>query len=327
MPRSDLLLTLVKAGAAGNRQLFRKAVEAMVADERARQHNQLADRLSENLETVGSTAYGQPNRPSGDVSSGLLAEVSPRIQLDGLVLSQATKGAAEELIEEHRRRDLLRSYGLEPRHRMLLVGPPGNGKTALAEAIASALAVPMFALRYEAIIGSFLGETSTRLRQVFEFARARQCVLFFDEFDALGKERGDTHETGEIKRVVSTLLLQIDALPSHVVVITATNHPELLDRAVWRRFQLRLLLPRPTKGQVKEWLTRFKVVADQDLGFSPHQLSQKLRVASFAELEEFCADVQRRFVLGQPDAKLKQIVASRLVQWGARSKVGRHSAA
>jgi len=95
-------------------------------------------------------------------------------------------------------------------------------------------------VRYEAVVGSFLGETSSRLRRLFDFARTHPCVLFFDEFDTLGKERGDVHETGEIKRVVSSLLLQIDALPSYVVVVTATNHPELLDRAVWRRFQMRL---------------------------------------------------------------------------------------
>ena len=88
-------------------------------------------------------------------------------------------------------------------------------------------------------MSSFLGETAFRLDQVFEFARTRRCVLFFDEFDSIAKERSDAHETGEIKRVVSTLLMQIDRLPSHVIVIAATNHSELLDRAAWRHFQLK----------------------------------------------------------------------------------------
>jgi len=96
------------------------------------------------------------------------------------------------------------------------------------------------------MIGSYLGETAARLKRVFDYARTTPCVLFFDEFDAIGKERGDTHETGEIKRVVSSLLMQIDELPSYTIVAAATNHPELLDRAAWRRFQLRLALPRPT---------------------------------------------------------------------------------
>ena len=122
------------------------------------------------------------------------------------------------------------------------MGPPGNGKTSLAEAIAEALAVPFFVVRYEAMIGSFLGETAARLKRVFDYARTTPCVLFFDEFDAVGKERGDVHETGEIKRVVTSLLMQVDDLPSYTVVVAATNHAELLDRAAWRRFQVRLLL-------------------------------------------------------------------------------------
>jgi len=102
--------------------------------------------------------------------------------------------------------------------------------------------VPFVIARYDGLITSYLGETATRLRRLLEFAHTRQCVLFFDEFDTLGKERDDIHETGEIKRVVSSLLLHIDDLPAHVVVVCATNHPELLDRAVWRRFQLKLQL-------------------------------------------------------------------------------------
>jgi AAA+ superfamily predicted ATPase len=100
--------------------------------------------------------------------------------------------------------------------------------------------VQLFVVRYEAMIGSFLGETAGRLKRVFDYARRTPCVLFFDEFDSVGKERGDIHETGEIKRVVTSLLMQIDDLPSYTIVVAATNHAELLDRAVWRRFQLRL---------------------------------------------------------------------------------------
>ena len=93
-------------------------------------------------------------------------------------------------------------------------------------------------MRYDVLIGSYLGETNTRLRKLFDYVKTQPSVLFFDEFDAIGKERGDTHETGEIKRVVSFLLMQLDQLPSYVIVVAATNHAELLDRAVWRRFQL-----------------------------------------------------------------------------------------
>lgn len=225
-----------------------------------------------------------------------------------------------ELVEEQQRAELLRSYGVEPRHRVLLEGPPGNGKTTLAEGIAFELMVPLFVVRYEAVVGSFLGETSGRLKRLFDFARTHQCVLFFDEFDTLGKERGDTHETGEIKRVVSSLLLQIDSLPSHVVVVTATNHAELLDRAVWRRFQLRLNLPAPTPAQRAAWFERFEKTLGLPLGLSPKTLATRLPLQTFSDLEQFCEDVQRRYVLALPGADLERILTERLSQW--RERVG-----
>ena len=319
MSRADLLVSLVKAGSQGDQQLLRTTVEAMVAEERAKQHHQLADRLAENLMTSKpQTRPTEVARSFDGGHGGLLYEVEPKRSLDSLLLDDAVQRACRELVEEQHRKDLLRSYGLEPRHRVLLSGAPGNGKTSLAEAIACELLVPLFVVRYEAVIGSFLGETGGRLKRLFDFVRTHQCVLFFDEFDTLGKERGDTHETGEIKRVVSSLLLQIDALPSHVVVVTATNHAELLDRAVWRRFQLRLSLPAPTVAQKEEWFSRLEKRLGKPLGVLPRTLAAKLPATSFSDLEQFCEDIQRRFVLALPDADLKRIVGERMKQWQSR---------
>jgi hypothetical protein len=319
VPRADLIVNLVRAGTQGDQRTFRSTVEAIAAEERAKRHTQLAERLEENLR--------QPSPPtkSPDVvrsfdggHGGLLYEVEPRRGLDSIFLDDAVATPVRELVEEQQRAELLRSYGIEPRHRVLLAGPPGNGKTTLAEGIAFELMVPLFVVRYEAVVGSFLGETSGRLKRLFDFARTHQCVLFFDEFDTLGKERGDTHETGEIKRVVSSLLLQIDSLPSHVVVVTATNHAELLDRAVWRRFQLRLNLPAPTVAQRVAWFERFERTLDTPLGVSPKTLATRLPVQTFADLEQFCHDVQRRYVLALPSADLRRIVDERLAQWKRR---------
>lgn len=319
MSRADLLVSLVKAGNQGDQKLLRKTVEAMAAEERAKRHYQLADKLEENLRSPNARQHlSEVERAFDGGHGGLLYEVEPRRTLDSLFLEKTALQACRELIEEQHRKDVLRSYGVEPRHRVLLSGPPGNGKTSLAEAIATALLVPLFVVRYEAVIGSFLGETSSRLKRLFDFVRTHQCVLFFDEFDTLGKERGDTHETGEIKRVVSSLLLQIDALPSHVVVVTATNHAELLDRAVWRRFQLRLALPAPTVTQKEEWFTRLQHRLDAPLGVTPRTLAFKLQASSFSDLEQFCEDIQRRYVLALPDANLKCIISERLKQWQAR---------
>ena len=323
MPRADLIVSLVKAGTQGDQQLFHTTVEALAAEERAKHHHQLADKLEANLR-AGNARPHTPEvvRTYDGGHGGLLYEVEPRRTIASLLMEEPTLQAARELIEEQQRRDLLRSYGLEPRHRVLLSGPPGNGKTTLAEAFATELMLPLFVVRYEAVIGSFLGETSSRLKRLFDFVRTHQCVVFFDEFDTLGKERGDTHETGEIKRVVSSLLLQIDALPSHVVVVTATNHAELLDRAVWRRFQLRLQLPAPTPAQKEAWFIRFQVQLGTPLGVSTKSLATRLKAASYSDLEQFCDDVHRRYVLALPNANLTRVITERLKQWQRPAGVG-----
>lgn len=322
MARSDLLINLVSAATRGDRVLFRRTLEALIAEERQKQHHVLADRLAEFLQNDGkseSISFERRGPANGtDRIHEFVYELYPQRKLEDLLLSDVVLTACRELIEEQLRADLLRSYNLEPRNRVLLAGPPGNGKTSLAEAIAEALMVPLFVVRYEGVIGSYLGETSARLRKVFDHVRTRRCVLFFDEFDTIGKERGDLQETGEIKRVVSALLLQIDTLPSHVVTVAATNHPELLDRAVWRRFQLRLSLPAPTRAQREEWFRRFEKRLGEPLGFSPRTLADKLARLSFAEMEEFCGDVLRRRVLTGPGTPMKEIVARCLAQWQAR---------
>lgn len=319
MPRADLIVSLVRAGSQGDQKLFRSTVEAIAAEERAKRHNLLADRLVDNLRTAtGSSKPAEVARTFDGGHGGLLFELEPQRSLDSILIQPEVKQTMAELIEEQQRKDLLRSYGLEPRHRVLLSGPPGNGKTSMAEAIAHELMVPLFVVRYEAVIGSFLGETSSRLKRLFDFVRTHQCVLFFDEFDTLGKERGDTNETGEIKRVVSSLLLQIDALPSHVVVVTATNHAELLDRAVWRRFQVRVSLPAPTLEQKCAWFERFESRLGVPLGMSPKALASRLNANSFSELEQFCEDIHRRYVLALPDADLHKVIFARLEQWKSR---------
>lgn len=317
MARADLLINLVKSGSIGDHALFKKTVEALAAEERSKQHHVLADRLIANLKSNGSSFQLTTNGVDEKINN-LLFDIQPKVSLQDLVLPDIVLTECKELVEEHQRRELLHSYNLEPRNRVLLAGPPGNGKTSLAEALAQELMVPFFVVRYEGIIGSYLGETANRLRKLFEYARTRNCVLFFDEFDAIGKERGDVHETGEIKRVVSSLLLQIDALPSYVVVVTASNHPELLDRAVWRRFQLKMLLPKPSISQIEEWLTRFEKRINNQFAKSLNLIAKKLEGASFAELEDFCADILRRYTLSLPDSNIKKIVDDRIRQWDTR---------
>jgi AAA+ superfamily predicted ATPase len=324
MARSDLLISLAKAGTAGDQVQFRKTLEAIVAEERAKKHDVLANQLDHVLHLNGASARTE-NRLNGAATiHDLCFEVVPNRSLGDLLLPDAVSQACHELIDEHSRREVLRSYSLSPRHRILLVGPPGNGKTSLAEALAHALMVPFLVVRYDGLIASFLGETALRLRKLFDFVRSRSCVLFFDEFDTLGKERGDVHETGEVKRVVSSLLLQIDSLPPHVVIVTATNHPELLDRAVWRRFQMRMELPPPTKAQIEKYLDGAASRMNLSFEMSHRTIGEKLAGCSYSELEEFTTDIARRYVLSLPVANLKRIVTECIDQWHRRPSPRKH---
>lgn len=322
MARSDLLVNLVKSGASGDKLALRKTVEAIVAEERAKQHNVVADRIEKAYRSAnghgGSTTMNTVFSEHNSRARDFIAEVTPRRRLEDLILPETTLIAVQQLIEEQQRASLLRSHSLEPRHSALLVGPPGNGKTSLAEAVAESLAVPFFVVRYEAMIGSFLGETASRMKRVFDYARTTPCVLFFDEFDTVGKERGDTHETGEIKRVVTSLLMQIDDLPSYVVILAATNHSELLDRAVWRRFQLRLPLPVPTQKQLASYLTTLSERSDLKLGVGAAQIAKTLGRVSFSEAEQFFLDVARRQVLAAGERTPAEIAKQQLKLWASR---------
>lgn len=315
MARSDLLIALVKAGKQSPDPRFRSTVEAIIAEERSKQHTILADQLSAAL--VNGVTPPQP-AASATVVGELLYELAPERGVDDLVLPRLVREEVHRLLEEHQRAELLRSYGMAPRHRLLLVGPPGNGKTSLACGLAHDLMVPLLVVRYEGLIGSYLGETASRLRKVFDYARQRACVLFLDEFDTVGKERGDVHETGEIKRVVSTLLLQMDQLPAHVVIVSATNHAELLDRAVWRRFQIRLRLPPPKPSEAAEFLRRLFEGFQLASGFQSSTLARQLSGATYSEIEDLFRDIARRAVLESPEPDFPKIVRERLAAWKQR---------
>lgn len=317
MARSDLLLSIVRAGIAGDKAALRSSVEAAVAEERTKSHHIFADRLQRALNTISISAPAVSRSASQNGKDTILESI-PRRRLDELILPLPVGEQLRQVVEEQHRADLLRANGLQPRHRILLSGPPGNGKTSVAEALAEALALPFFTVRYDALIGSYLGETNTRLARLFDYARTTPCVLFFDEFDSIGKERGDNHETGEIKRVVSFLLMQIDQLPSYVVTVAATNHAELLDRAVWRRFQLRLSMPQPARDALTLFLDRQFEAWPESPGIAASSLADKLGNISFAEALDFCQTVRRRHILSMANLSLKAILHAQIELWSTR---------
>ncbi len=316
MARADIIVSLIKAGYSGDTSLFKKHVENFIAEEESKNHHILAEQLRSVLRNGVSKNKSFYNTTKCD---DLIFESLPERRLDSLFLDSRLLDICNEFIEEQHRAELLQSYGLEPRNRILLKGPPGNGKTSLAESIATELMYPLFTIKYENLVGSYLGETATRLQKIFEYIATKKCVLFFDEFETLAKERGDVRETGEIKRVVSSLLLQIDKLPSYVVVITASNHSELLDKAVWRRFQVKLDLPKPKKQEVELFLNQFMEKTDTKFGYTAKSLSEKLNGFNFSEIEDFCLDVLRQSILLRNTKPIKKITSDKLQYWGIKA--------
>ena len=260
MATGKLLRQLIKSGVEGYTVAFRAASEEVIREERAKQHHLLANDLERLL-------YGRPRdfTPSASRSLdkppvdrernlALLDLREPTRRLDDTVLSDETRSAIEEVLQEHHHIERLASCGLRAADRLLFYGPPGCGKTLTAEVIASELGLPLAIVRVDAVVSSYLGETAANLRKVFDFAAANAAVVLFDEFDALAKERADEAEHGELRRVVNAVLQMMDAYQGRSVLIAATNHETMLDLAVWRRFEEVLLFEPPNLDQLRRLL-------------------------------------------------------------------------
>lgn len=175
----------------------------------------------------------------------LVAIETARHGLDDVVLPPSVVAECRSILDEHARRDDLQAFALEPRHKVLVYGPPGNGKTMLAEALAKELDVPFLRVRYSGLVDSHLGGTAKHIDEVLEYAATAPCVLFFDEFDSVGSDRNGG-DVGELRRITNQLLIAMDRLPSHVMFVAATNAMQLVDVALKRRFDFTIELPAPT---------------------------------------------------------------------------------
>lgn len=260
MSTGKILRKLIKSGVSGDQEAFRRITEEIINEEREKQHHLLANDLE-------SILYGKPNsspvnffrlseRIPTDQERGLpLLEIKePTRNLDDIVLSNENHSIIEKVLLEYRRIEVLQTYGLRPVDRMLFYGPPGCGKTLTAEVIASELNYPLAVVRMDSLISSFLGETAANIRKVFDFSQAAPMIILFDEFDALAKERSDTSEHGELKRVVNAVLQMMDSYESKSILIAATNHESILDSAIWRRFEEVVIFKPPTLLQLRNLL-------------------------------------------------------------------------
>jgi SpoVK/Ycf46/Vps4 family AAA+-type ATPase len=257
MANGKILRQLIKAGASGDSAAFHRASEAIISEERQKQHHLLANDLEQIL-------YGEHLVVANVRSRQLISDVpvdkerglplldirQPQRSLEELILPNQSIAAIEELLEEHRRQDVLRSYGMQASGKIIFYGPPGCGKTLAAETIAFELDRPLAIVRLDTLISSYLGETAANLRKIFDFIAQHLLVVLFDEFDAIGKERSDSGEHGELRRVVNAVLQMMDTYQGQSLILAATNHEQILDSAIWRRFDETIDFPLPTEDQI-----------------------------------------------------------------------------
>jgi SpoVK/Ycf46/Vps4 family AAA+-type ATPase len=213
-------------------------------------------------------------------------------------LSSEVADAVEQLLAERQVTTKLAEVGLEPSRTLLLVGPPGVGKTLTAAYVAARLRLPLKTIDLAAVMSSYLGRTGRNLRDALDDARQENSVAFLDEFDALAKRRDDDADIGELKRLVNVLLQQLDRWPSNSLLIAATNHPELLDHAVTRRFDITLELRLPTTAERSELLRRMSLLQRSDI---PEDVIDLLALATeghtHAAVEQWVTNVGRRAIV------------------------------
>lgn len=296
------LKEIFRAFHARDELAFRRAAMEIIEEEQAKHHNALARDLQKLLVAGGGSFDSGstvivPAPPTDREGEWDLAEVrEPHRLLEDLILNKGVCLALENVVEEVRQWPALDAAGLPRRQRLLLQGPPGCGKTTSAEAIAAELGRPLLIVRLDAVVSSYLGETASNLRRIFEYADQAPFVVLFDEFDALGRSRDDASEHGEMKRVVTAFLQMTDRYQGPSLLLAATNHPGLLDEALWRRFDEVLTFGLPTVHQLRQVLRlRLKGVAHS--GLEIDRYASALKGRPHAAAEKLVVDARRNALL------------------------------
>lgn len=279
MARGDQLKALLRSYIDGDDAHFFSVAVQLAASEARQGHGKLAKELRDLVDEAKSRRAAQPSapipiaRPRGEVSS-LLRVSYPATRLSDLVVGNVVEKRLRRIVKEQRHLNKLLEHGLSPRRKILLVGSPGTGKTLTASALAGELGIPLFVVRLDALITKFMGETAAKLRQIFDSVIAMRGVYFFDEFDAIGGQRLASNDVGEVRRVLNSFLLMIEEDGSNSLILAATNHPEILDHALFRRFDDVIEYELPNKEQIR-------TILHARLG---HFAPPKLDTASLAEL-------------------------------------------
>lgn len=301
----ELLKRIAQAFMHHDEKAFRAAMRQVITSERRQGHERTAEELAKIIADGSASSLSpgltvaEPPTAFATVAregSAIIDIRQPQRRFDEIVLAEETESRVRRFIEEYLRRDELSRYGLKPQLKLLLFGPPGNGKTYCADVIAAETGLPLFYVRFDSLVTSYLGETAANLRKAFDFATSHTGILLFDEFDAIGKSRDDREEVGELKRVVSSFLQLLDNYSGHSPIVAATNYEKLLDYALWRRFDSLIYFPSATQAQIERYL-RLRLSAIPSSGFDPKEGAMLCAGMSYAEVSRIFTDSIKSMVL------------------------------
>ena len=257
MANAEQLKALLKSHMEGDDDHFFSVAMQVAAHEARLGHGKLAKEMRTMIDEAkgrrGVDSLVPIGRPSGELAN-LLEASYPKTRLSDMVLDDALAEQIKRVIREQRHAGRIVEHGLSPRRKLLLTGPPGTGKTLTASMLAGELGLPLFQVRLDGLITKYMGETAAKLRQIFDATSRTRGIYFFDEFDAIGSQRGLTNDVGEIRRVLNSFLQMIEQDRSHSLVVAATNHPGILDPALFRRFDDILHYDLPDMSQIAKLL-------------------------------------------------------------------------
>ena len=317
MSNTKQILAMLRSRAEGDDEMFFSIALQVAASEARQGHRSVAEELRAEVEKAragrkrGASVPIAFGTPRGNLE-GLLELREPQLKLKDVVLDATLVKRVSDLVRQQRRRDWLREHGKKPSRRLLFVGPPGSGKTMSAEAVAGELSLPLFVIRLEQLISRFMGDTAAKLRLVFDESAKRRGVYLFDEFDAVGAHRTATNDVAEMRRVLNSFLqfMEEDAATDSVIVC-ATNHPSMLDRALLRRYDQVLEFAAPTKEQVREIITRnLRPLKSSRLSWS--KIVSAAADLSQAELARAADDAVKNAILDERNFITSQDILTRL---------------
>jgi len=306
MIKIDQIVALIQSHVNHDEEQFRTIALQMSADEARSGHSVAATKIHNAVSSVSKSSTFNLRVLNGDIAD-LFIVGEKRYSLYDMFLSDETKAKVKRIISEYLSQDKLHQYNLDNRRKVLLYGKPGTGKTMTAEVLAKELNLPFIIVRTEKVISKFLGETGLKLSKVFDTISKVQAVYLFDEFDAIGSQRGIENEVGEQRRILNTFLQLLDRDTSHSLIVAATNNVEVLDKALFRRFDDVIEYTLPSKEQI---VLILKELFCNEKQIDVYSLSTKFEGKSQADIKRICQDALKAAILGNTTLTNEMVVTA-----------------